>query len=69
MNIPDRLLDEMNAVSPTEINWINHDSPKLSELYISGKDPVWYDRTNSEEAKKLGISMEEFYWNKGDVVE
>jgi hypothetical protein len=69
MNIPDRLLDEMNATSPSEIKWLKgwdgtgtpDDGPKLSELYISGKDPVWYDRTNSEEAKKLGISMEEFY--------
>ena len=70
MNIPDRLLDEMNATSPSEITWLNSDSPKLSELHIYGQDPVWYDRKNSQEAKKLGISMEEFYKrvNKSKII-
>lgn len=61
MNIPDRLLDEMNSVPPSEIKWLSNKSPKLTELHIEGYDPVYLERKDSLKAKKLGISKEEFY--------
>jgi hypothetical protein len=67
MNIPDRLLDEMNSVPPSEIQWISNRSPKLTELQIEGYDPVYLERKDSEKAIKLGISKEEFYKRKSRV--
>ena len=59
MNIPFRLLDEMNAVSPDDVRWIS-DAEKIS-LHISGGDPLEEDVAASSSAKRLGISKEEYY--------
>ena len=59
MNIPLRLLDEMNAVSPGDIRWIS-DTEKVS-LHVTGKDPVWEDRIATKVAKRLGLSKAEYY--------
>ena len=67
MNIPDRLLDEMNSVPPSEIKWLPNRGPKLTELQIEGYDPVYLERKDSEKAKKLGISKEEFYKRESRV--
>lgn len=65
MNIPDRLLDEMNSVPPSEIKWLSNGNQKLVELHIDGYDPVYMDRVDSVKAKTLGISKEEFYTREG----
>ena len=61
MNIPDRLLDAMNAVSPQQTRWLSgeRDEKELEELWIQGKDPAWEDLKLSEKAQKLGISKQE----------
>jgi len=61
MNIPDRLLDAMNAVGPQQIRWLSgeKDSKELEDLWITGRDPVWEDLRLSERAKELNISKKE----------
>jgi len=59
MNIPVRLLEEMNAVSPDDVRWIS-DTEKIS-LHIDGTDPLFDDVNASAFAKKHGISKQEYY--------
>lgn len=63
MNIPERLLDVMNAVPPGQVRVLHaaRDQALLKELHIVGEDPVWADRRDSEEARQLGISRQEYY--------
>lgn len=59
MNIPLRLLDEMNAVSPGDVRWIS-DTEKVS-LHIKGRDPIEEDIESSSDAKRRGLSKQEYY--------
>jgi hypothetical protein len=61
MNIPDRLLDAMNAVGPQRIRWLSgsKNEKELEELWIQGRDPVWEDLALSRKAQELNISNEE----------
>lgn len=67
MNIPVGILNAMNAVPPIEIKWIHpqlvndDDHKQLIELHIIGTDPVSDDQKDSAEAKKIGISKQEYY--------
>ncbi len=62
MNITESLLKAMNSVSPGEIRWITiMDDKELSELNITGEDPVYADERDSANAKKWGISKKEYY--------
>lgn len=67
MNIPVGILNAMNAVPPSEIKWIHpefvndDDHKQLIELHIIGTDPVSDDQKDSAEAKKIGISKQEYY--------
>ena len=63
MNIPIRLLDEMNAVPPGTIRWLYSKSEEneLRQLHLRGEDPVFADERDSQHTRKLGISMREFY--------
>jgi hypothetical protein len=63
MNIPERLLDEINAVPPDEIRWLYpvDDSNQLESFHITGEDPVYQDLIDSKYAGRLGISKSEFY--------
>lgn len=67
MNIPVSILNAMNAVPPSEIKWIHPefvddaDHKQLIELHIIGTDPVSDDQKDSADAKKLGISKQEYY--------
>ena len=58
MNIPDRLLDAMNAVGPQQIRWLSgeRDQKELEELWIQGNDPVWEDLQLSKRAEELNIT-------------
>lgn len=62
MNIPDRLLDAMNAVSPHQTRWLSgqRDEKELEELWIQGRDPVWEDVLLSRQAQELDISKQEY---------
>jgi len=59
MNIPEALLDAMNAVPPGNIEWLNGE--QLKKLHITGEDPVNADESDSLAAKTLGISKKEYY--------
>lgn len=59
MNVPERLLFEMNAVSPGSIRWL--DETELQQLQITGVDPVYADERDARKARQLGISMREYY--------
>lgn len=59
MNIPEALLNTMNAVPPQKIKWLNDE--QLQELQIVGDDPAWDDKIASKAAKKRGISKKEWY--------
>jgi len=65
MNIPNQLLSEMNAVSPGDIKWLQYgelyDGDKLSQLQITGHDPVYDDEVTAFTARKLGITESEYY--------
>ena len=67
MNIPEKLLDDMNSVPPSEIRWLANKSQKLTELHIEGYDPVYLERKDSVKAKELGISKEKFYKRKSRI--
>lgn len=63
MNIPERLLNVMNAVPPGQIRLLHgaRDEGMLRELHIVGEDPAWADQRDSAEARRLGISRTEYY--------
>ncbi len=61
MNIPETLLDAMNAVPPGEIKWLKGgykdgfpDIERLKELHLFGEDPVYADQRDSAAAKSYG---------------
>jgi hypothetical protein len=63
MNIPEHLLEVMNSVPPSKINWLSEESDKeeLERLHIIGIDPVFEDQKDSATAKLFGISKVELY--------
>jgi len=63
MKIPERLLFEMNAVSPGSIRWLygESDEQELRSLQIAGEDPTYADGRDAFSARKLSISMQEYY--------
>ncbi len=67
MNIPDGILNAMNAVPPNKIKWLqakyvdDDDYKQLVSYHIIGSDPVFDDQRDSALAKRLGISKQEYY--------
>jgi hypothetical protein len=63
MNIPSRLLDEMNLISSGQIKWLGaaEDRAELNSLFINGTDPVYRTELDSKIARRLDISLAEFY--------
>lgn len=63
MNIPESILNNMNAVPPGDIRWFlcNDDLRQLVDMHVIGQDPVWQDQKDSARAQKLGISKREYY--------
>ena len=63
MNIPERLLNVMNSVPPGQARVMHpaRDLDMLRELHIVGEDPAWADQHASAEARRLGISKQEYY--------
>ena len=63
MNIPERLLNVMNSVPPGQVRTLHsaRDLDMLKELHIVGEDPAWADQQASAEARRLGISKQEYY--------
>jgi hypothetical protein len=59
MNISRKLLDEMNAVPPDEVRWLDLDED--SAYGISGTDPAWQDYQDSRVAQAIGISKDMLY--------
>ncbi len=59
MNIPFKLLDAMNAISPDEVRWLSFAEDRA--LDISGTDPAWEDFRDSQIAQSLGISKQSLY--------
>lgn len=66
LNIPLRLLDVMNSVSPGELRRLNElrDHLLLQELGITGEDPVYADYEATQIAKLFGISKSDYYSRK-----
>ncbi|SRR6266702_1099797 len=60
MNITDTLLNAMNSVPSGQVRWISDDK-QLSELNLTGEDPVYADERDSSNAKKWKISKQEYY--------
>ena len=63
MNIPERLLNLMNSVPPGQVRMLHpaRDLDLLKELHVVGEDPAWADQRASTEARRLGISRQEYY--------
>lgn len=63
VNIPARLLEEMNATSPGQIRWLYKEQhvDELRSLHLVGMDPVYEDQIASQRAKDLGVSKSEYY--------
>jgi hypothetical protein len=63
MNIPERLLNLMNSVPPGQVRMLHpvRDLDLRRELHIVGEDPAWADQRASAEARRLGISRQEYY--------
>lgn len=63
MSISPQLLSDMNAVSPDAIRWLDgaNDDTELKQLQLIGEDVGFADRTDAAMAKKLGITMSEYY--------
>jgi hypothetical protein len=62
MNITDSLLNTMNSVPPGQMRWLSvSDQKQLSELNLTGEDPVYADERDSTIAKKRKISKQEYY--------
>lgn len=59
MDIPEALLDAMNAVPPGQVKWLDGD--RIRELRLLGDDAVYADQKDSASAKWLGISKKEYY--------
>jgi hypothetical protein len=59
MNMPARLIEVMNAVSPDQIRWLTES--EADEFGIGVDDPVWKDRWDSVNAQSRGISKQEYY--------
>jgi hypothetical protein len=63
LNIPARLLDEMNMVPSGQIKWLKgtEDRAELKSLFIDGTDPVYQTELDSKMARRLDISLADFY--------
>jgi hypothetical protein len=55
MNMPDRLIEAMNAVP----RWLTES--EVDEFGIGVDDPMWKDRWDSINAQSRGISKQEYY--------
>jgi len=71
LNISERLLEEMNAVSPYEMRWLSaKDSfSELQSLTIVGDDPIWQDKVASVSAQMHGITKKEYYLRQQKTID